>query len=209
MFTASLADVSMYAMLRLSAYVCTIDWKILVRYSLETMIVCFSHLSSLGTDYPVTTIGFIADQQFASVFWGITIDFSEPVVDMVKRVAIGDVKNHNYCIGSSVIRACYGFEAFLSCTFGFKKIPEHSLALPAVSQICNLIVFLSILRVRNLYTGMGAVKEETTLVLTTTTHEVNSDCADVTVRERVIRKTKENARFPNSRVSNQHQLQNE
>jgi len=101
----------------------------------------------------VFEIAFVSDQKLIHVFASIPFDFLQPLLDVVVRDLVGNIKYDNNSVRASVVRRSNGTETFLT-----SGIP-------------------------NLKLDGFAIK------LNRSNFEVNTNCADVAFRVRVVGKT--------------------
>ena len=67
-------------------------------------------------------IGLVADQQLVDVFRGVSVNFVEPLLDIVEGFHVGDIVNHDNAVSSAVVRRRNGSEALLA-----RRVPNLEL----------------------------------------------------------------------------------
>lgn len=89
-------------------------------------------------------VALVANKQLVYIVASITIDFFEPLFDIVKRVLVRAIIDNNNAMGASVIAGRDGSKALLSGRVplkpSFNRLPHTNIHL---LTICNFIVLPS------------------------------------------------------------------
>lgn len=72
-------------------------------------------------------IGFVSDQQLHDIVIGELIDFSEPVLDILEALFIGDIIDQNNSMSSLIIAGSDSLKSFLSSSIPDLKFNSFSL----------------------------------------------------------------------------------
>ena len=75
-----------------------------------------------GNDALGGEIGLVTDEELVDVFGRVTVDFVQPLLDVVEGLLVGDVVDHNDAVGAAVVAGSDGAEALLS-----SRVPDLEL----------------------------------------------------------------------------------
>lgn len=70
--------------------------------------------NSVFNDLLVFHIAFVAYKQLVDALCGVTVDFLQPLLDVIERVHVCHVVNHADSMSASVVGGCDGSESFLA-----------------------------------------------------------------------------------------------
>ena len=59
-------------------------------------------------------IGFIAHQEFDNILVSVLVDLSQPVLNVLEGLSVGDIVDEDDSVSTFVVRGSDGLEAFLS-----------------------------------------------------------------------------------------------
>ena len=67
-------------------------------------------------------IGFIAHQEFDNILISVLVDLSQPVLNVLEGLSVGDIVDEDDSVSTLVVRGSDGLEVFLSCGVPYLKL---------------------------------------------------------------------------------------
>jgi hypothetical protein len=160
-------------------------------------------------------IGLVANQQFVDILCCISVNFVEPLLDIVERFLVGDIVDNNNSMGATVIRRSDGAETFLSCGIPNLKLDGLSVQFDGTdflqythgerqSRNKRQQTQKKKMRIQDVHSEFGQLSGKSTFPLT---YKVHTNRRDVGFGVGIIGKSEQQTRFTNTRISNEEELE--
>jgi hypothetical protein len=72
----------------------------------------------------VCHIRLVADQELVDTFGGVSVNFLEPLLDVVEGVHVGDIVDDTDTVSTTVVRRCDCAEAFLTSGIPLERVSK-------------------------------------------------------------------------------------